>query len=69
MFPSLTAITDELLTIQELDRTIASLASSILLKQVMRLDQSQVREQEYLVGIAKAKMTMLRDANLTFTTI
>ncbi len=69
MFPTLTVITDELLTIQELDRTIASLASSILLKQVMRLDQSQVREQEYLVGIAKAKMTMLRDANLTFTTI
>lgn len=68
MFPALSLLTDELLTIPELDRAIASLASSILLKQVMRLDQAQVREQEYMVWISKAKMTTIRDLNLSFIT-
>ncbi len=48
------------------DNAIVYYATSILNKQIMRLDVSQVREQEYMKEITKARLQLLKDNNMTF---
>lgn len=49
-----------------LDQAIAYKAATILFKQVQKLAEAQVREQEYQQEINLARLSLLKDENLTY---
>lgn len=49
-----------------LDQAIAYKAATILFKQVQKLQEAQVREQEYQNEINLARLSLLKDENLTY---
>lgn len=58
--------TQVLLTPAFLDPVIAYYTASILLKQVMKLDVAQLRENEYYKNIDLARLNLVKDENLVF---
>lgn len=65
LFPDVSD-TQALYTPSFLDTTIAFLASSLLFKQTMLLDQATMYENEYTKSMLKARMQLVKDENLTF---
>ena len=49
-----------------LDQSIANKAAATLFKQVQKLAEAQVREQEYQQEINLARLSLLKDENLTY---